>query len=89
MNETKIDKVKNLKPKYIKSHVLIQAYLQSIPVEHPKVLADQNYILKLVPRVLTHIIELCLESSPFCKLIGRRVIKFSQLFFQVSVLVET
>lgn len=76
------EKPKNLKPKIYKAMLLIDAYLQNVPVESPKLIEDQAYILKLCPRILSFIIEISLENARYCKLIGLRAIKYSQLFFQ-------
>ena len=78
-----MEKPKNLKHKIYKAMLLINAYLQGVAIEDPKILADQEYILLLGPRILSYMIELSLEYSMYCKLIGLRAIKFSQLFFQV------
>eukprot|EP00826_Nyctotherus_ovalis_P014792 TRINITY_DN1414_c0_g1_i2.p1 TRINITY_DN1414_c0_g1~~TRINITY_DN1414_c0_g1_i2.p1 ORF type:complete len:247 (+),score=77.33 TRINITY_DN1414_c0_g1_i2:615-1355(+) len=82
MNSTGAEKPKNLKPKIYKALLLIEAYIKNVPMESPKLLEDQAYILKLCPRVLSFMIEICLDNDMYCKLIGLRAIKFSQLFFQ-------
>ena len=82
LSTTNTEKPKNLKPKIYKAMLLINAYTQNIPLEHHKLVADQEYILLLSPRILSYIIELSLEYSIYCKLIALRAIKFSQLFFQ-------
>jgi len=82
MNDIGAEKVKNLKPKIYKAMLLIDAYTKNVPIKDPKLLADQEYILKLCPRILSFIIEIALENAMYCKLIGFRAIKYSQLFLQ-------
>jgi translocation protein SEC63 len=82
INSTGADKPKNLRPKIYKAMLLIDAYIKNVAVEDPKLLKDQEYILKLCPRILSFIIEIALENAMYCKLIGLRAIKYSQLFFQ-------
>lgn len=83
MAETKAEKPKNRSPKSYKAQLLICAYMQGITLEEPRLKAEQEYILVLAPRILSFIIELSMEYTMFCKLIGLRAIKFSQYFFQV------
>ncbi len=82
MIDTDTEKPKNFKPKIYKSMLLIHAYMQGVPIENPSILADQEYILRLAPRILSYMVELSMEYTMYCKLIGIRAIKFSQLFFQ-------
>lgn len=86
MKDTKVERPKDLNPKIYKCMLLIHAYMQSQKIEDPKLLADQEYILLLAPRIISYIIELTIENSMYCKLICKRAIKFSQLFFQVPSL---
>ncbi len=57
---TGTEKPKNQRAKKYKATLLINAYMQNIPIEDPKLLSDQEYILMLAPRVLSYIVELSL-----------------------------